>query len=364
MANSMSKVIVGLSGGVDSAVAALLLQQQGHAVMAVFMKNWDEDDEAGYCPAAADLADAREIAARLDIELATVSFSAEYWDRVFRHFLDEYAAGRTPSPDIICNREIKFRAFLDHALAVGADYIATGHYARIARTPAVRLLKGVDERKDQTYFLHTLTQAQLGRSLFPLGDLRKSEVRRLAREAGFPNHDKKDSTGICFIGERRFNAFLARYLPENPGEIRTLDGHVIGEHAGLMFYTIGQRQGLGIGGRHGSSGEPWYVIDKDVARNILVVAQGVDHPALFKRGLRASSLHWISGHAPSPPFACTARIRHQQPVQDCKIVSLAGPEGSVEFAQPQRAITAGQSVVFYNGDECLGGGIIEAAVEP
>jgi tRNA-uridine 2-sulfurtransferase len=360
----MSKVIVGLSGGVDSAVAALLLKQQGHAVAAVFMKNWDEDDDARYCPAAEDLADAREIAALLDIELTTVSFSAEYWNRVFRHFLDEYAAGRTPSPDIICNREIKFRAFLDHALAAGADYIATGHYARIARTPAVRLLKGRDERKDQTYFLHTLTQAQLSRSLFPLGDLRKSEVRRLAREAGFPNHDKKDSTGICFIGERRFNAFLARYLHKNPGEIRALDGSVVGEHAGLMFYTIGQRQGLGIGGRHGGSGEPWYVIDKDMARNILVVAQGVNHPALLRRGLRASSLHWISGQAPSPPFLCTARIRHQQPVQDCTLVRLAGQEGIVEFVQLQRAITAGQSVVFYNGDECLGGGIIEAALEP
>jgi len=361
----MNKVIVGLSGGVDSAVAALLLKQQGHAVAAVFMKNWDEDDDAGYCAAAADLADAREIAARLDIELATVSFSAEYWNRVFRHFLDEYAAGRTPSPDIICNREIKFRAFLDHALAAGADYIATGHYARIAaRAPAVRLLKGVDARKDQTYFLHTLTQAQLRRSLFPLGEFRKSEVRQLARDAGFPNHDKKDSTGICFIGERRFDAFLARYLQKNPGEIRALDGRVLGEHAGLMFYTIGQRQGLGIGGLHGGSGEPWYVIDKDMKDNILVVAQGVDHPALFKRGLRASSLHWISGQAPSPPFACTARIRHQQPVQSCTLVSLTAQEGSVEFAQPQRAITPGQSVVFYSGDECLGGGIIETALEP
>ena len=363
MANAMSKISVGLSGGVDSAVAALLLKEQGHAVAAVFMKNWDEDDEAGYCPAAADLADAREIAARLDIELTTVSFSAEYWNRVFAHFLDEYAAGRTPSPDIICNREIKFRAFLDHALAAGADFIATGHYARIARTPTVRLLQGLDVRKDQTYFLHTLTQAQLSRSLFPLGALEKSEVRRLARDAGFSNHGKKDSTGICFIGERRFDEFLARYLQKNPGETRTLDGEVIGEHVGLMFYTIGQRQGLGIGGRHGGSGEPWYVIDKDMANNILVVAQGVDHPALFRRGLRASRLHWISGQAPSPPFVCTARIRHQQSLQPCTLVSIAGHEGSVEFERPQRAITAGQSVVFYSGDECLGGGIIEAALE-
>jgi len=364
MAGVMSKVVVGLSGGVDSAVAALLLKQQGHAVSAVFMKNWDEDDEAGFCPAAADLADAREIATRLDIELTSVSFSAQYWNRVFRHFLDEYAAGRTPSPDIICNREIKFRAFLDYALDAGADYIATGHYARIARTPVVRLLKGLDVRKDQTYFLHTLTQAQLSRSLFPLGALEKSEVRRLARAAGFRNHGKKDSTGICFIGERRFDEFLARYLQKNPGEIRTLDGSVIGEHSGLMFYTIGQRQGLGIGGRHGGSGEPWDVIDKDLAHNILIVAQGVDHPALFKRGLRASRLHWISGQAPALPFACAARIRHQQPVQDCTLVNIKDQEAVVEFAQPQRAITAGQSVVFYSGDECLGGGIIEAALEP
>jgi tRNA-specific 2-thiouridylase len=359
----MSKVIIGLSGGVDSAVAALLLRQQGHAVAAVFMKNWDEDDEAGYCPAAADLADAREIAARLDIGLTTVSFSAEYWSRVFTHFLDEYAAGRTPSPDIICNREIKFRAFLDYALAEGADYIATGHYARIARTTSVRLLQGLDVRKDQTYFLHTLTQAQLSRSLFPLGEFKKAEVRRLARDAGFSNHGKKDSTGICFIGERRFDEFLARYLQKNPGEIRTADGEVIGEHAGLMFYTIGQRQGLGIGGRHGGSGEPWYVIDKDMEHNILVVAQGVDHPALYKRGLRASRLHWISGHAPSPPFVCTARIRHQQPLQPCTLASIAGQDGCVEFERPQRAISAGQSVVFYSGDECLGGGIIEAAMD-
>jgi len=360
----MSKVIVGLSGGVDSAVAALLLRQQGHAVTAVFMKNWDEDDDAGYCPAAADLADARDIAARLDIELESVSFSAEYWNRVFTHFLDEYAAGRTPSPDIVCNREIKFRAFLDHALAAGADYIATGHYARIAGTSAVHLLQGLDEHKDQTYFLHALTQAQLRRSLFPLGELRKSEVRRLARAAGFPNHDKKDSTGICFIGERRFDEFLARYLPKKTGEIMTLEGDVIGEHSGVMFYTIGQRQGLGIGGRHEGSGEPWYVIDKDMRHNVLVVAQGTDHPALLKRGLRASGLHWISGQAPTPPFVCSARIRHRQPLQACTLVSLAGREAGVVFAQPQRAVTPGQSVVFYSGEECLGGGIIEAALEP
>lgn len=358
-----SKVVVGLSGGVDSAVAALLLKRQGYAVAGVFMKNWDEDDTQDYCPAAADLADAREIAARLDIELSTVSFSAQYWNRVFRHFLDEYAAGRTPSPDIICNREIKFRAFLDHALAAGADHIATGHYARIERQPVLRLLKGVDVRKDQTYFLHTLDRAQLRRSLFPLGELAKPAVRRLAREAGLPVHAKKDSTGICFIGERRFSEFLARYLQKNPGEIHTLDGSVIGEHAGLMFYTIGQRHGLGIGGRHGGSGEPWYVVDKDPACNILVVAQGGEHPALYRRGLRAGQLHWIAGQAPVPPFHCGARIRHQQPVQACTVLTITGREAVVEFASPQRAITPGQSVVFYAGEECLGGGIIETPLQ-
>ena len=359
----MSKIVVGLSGGVDSAVAALLLKQQGHEVTGVFMKNWDEDDDKDYCPAEQDLADARNVAARLDIELHTVSFSAEYWNRVFSHFLNECQAGRTPSPDIICNREIKFSAFLDHATEMGAEFIATGHYARIEKQPVVRLLKGIDELKDQTYFLHTLTRDQLARSLFPLGVFEKSEVRRLARENGFENHDKKDSTGICFIGERRFSVFLAQYLEKNPGEIRSLDDEIIGNHDGLMFYTIGQRQGLGIGGRRQASGEPWYVIDKEIDRNILRVAQGVNHPALFKPGLRASQLHWIATQPPKLPFRCTARIRHQQPMQQCTITSGIDTECRVLFKMPQRAITPGQSIVFYDNDECLGGGIIEATVE-
>ena len=358
----MSKVIVGLSGGVDSAVAALLLKQQGHDVAAVFMKNWDEDDEAGYCPAEEDLADARAIANHLGIKLHTVSFSGEYWSRVFAHFLDECQAGRTPSPDIICNREIKFRAFLDYATELGADLIATGHYARIEKTPFVRLLKGVDVRKDQTYFLHTLTREQLQRSLFPLGALTKTAVRELARNEGFRNHAKKDSTGICFIGERRFSEFLARYLKKNPGDIRSLDGEFIGEHDGLMFYTIGQRQGLGIGGRRGSSGEPWYVINKDMDNNVLTVAQGVNHPALFSPGLRARQLHWISGAPVASPCECTARIRHQQSMQACTLVIPDEQECLVSFREPQRAVTPGQSVVFYQGEECLGGAIIEAAV--
>ena len=359
----MSKVMVGLSGGVDSAVAALLLQQQGHDVAAVFMKNWDEDDTADYCPAAQDLDDARAVAERLDIELQTVSFSSEYWDRVFRQFLDEYQAGRTPSPDIICNREIKFRAFLDYATGLGADCIATGHYARISKSPAVQLLRGVDEKKDQTYFLHTLTREQLTRSLFPLGTLAKHEVREIARDAGFTNHAKKDSTGICFIGERRFSEFLAHYLQKNPGEIRTLEGQVIGAHDGLMFYTIGQRQGLGIGGRSDASGEPWYVVAKDTGCNVLYVAQGVNHPALFKPGLRASQLHWIAGAPPPMPFACEARIRHQQALQPCTLEQAGMDDCFVRFLEPQRAITPGQSVVCYQGDVCLGGGIIEAAIE-
>ncbi|MGB5180171.1 MAG: tRNA 2-thiouridine(34) synthase MnmA [Gammaproteobacteria bacterium] len=358
----MSNIIVGLSGGVDSAVAALLLKQQGHEVAAVFMKNWDEDDEKDYCPAAQDLADARAIAGQLDIELHTVSFSAEYWNRVFAHFLAEYAAGRTPSPDIICNREIKFRAFLDYATGLGADFIATGHYARIEKSPEVRLLKAVDTDKDQTYFLHTLDQVQLARSLFPLGGLTKQAVRELARQTGFAVHAKKDSTGICFIGERRFSAFLAEYLKKNPGEIRTLDDEVIGQHEGLMFYTIGQRQGLGIGGRRNASAEPWYVTGKELEHNILRVAQGVNHPALFSRSLLASRLHWITGAAPGRSFECSARIRHQQPLQDCT-VTVTGTRGcSVRFNVPQRAITPGQSVVFYRGDECLGGAVIDAAI--
>jgi len=359
----MSKVVVGLSGGVDSAVAAKLLLEAGHHVSAVFMKNWDEDDDADYCPAAQDLADARTIAAQLGIELQTVSFSAEYWNRVFAFFLEECAAGRTPSPDIICNREIKFRAFLDHALRLGAHLIATGHYARIEKEPVVRLLKGVDESKDQTYFLHTLDRNQLARSLFPLGGLYKQEVRRMARAAGFANHAKKDSTGICFIGERRFSAFLARYLAGTPGDIRTLDGQTIGQHRGLVFYTIGQRQGLGIGGLKQSTGEPWYVAGKDMDANVLYVVQGTSHPALFKPGLLASHVHWIAGAAPAAGFECTARIRHQQPVQACTVTSDDAAGVCVAFAEPQRAIAPGQSVVFYAGDECLGGAIIEHALD-
>ncbi len=355
----MADIIVGLSGGVDSAVAALLLLEQGHRVRGLFMKNWDEDDEDGHCPAAQDLEDARQVAGRLDIELLTASFSAEYWNRVFAHFLDEYAAGRTPSPDIVCNREIKFRAFLDHAHTLGADRIATGHYARIEYRPAVRLLCGVDPDKDQSYFLHTLDQEQLGQSIFPLGGMLKHEVRKRAREAKFAVADKKDSTGICFIGERRFDAFLSRYLAKQPGEIRTPDGRRVGAHQGLMFYTIGQRHGLGIGGNRESSGEPWYVCAKDTQSNTLYVVQGRHHPALYAPGLAASQLHWIPGQPPAAAYCCQARIRYRQPLQDCVLVTGTDGHCEVTFDHPQRAIAPGQSVVFYHADECLGGAVIE-----
>jgi tRNA-specific 2-thiouridylase len=358
----VSNIIVGLSGGVDSAVAALLLKQQGHTVSAVFMKNWDEDDEQDYCPVEEDLADARAIAEKLEIELHTVSFSAQYWNRVFAHFLREIEAGRTPSPDIICNREIKFSAFLDYAIELGADFIATGHYARTEQTPSVRLLKGLDNRKDQTYFLHTLSREQLAKSLFPLGEYAKTEVRKIAEAEGFGNYAKKDSTGICFIGERRFSEFLSRYVKKNPGEIRTLDNRLLGQHDGLMFYTIGQRQGLGIGGRSDSSGKPWYVVDKDMENNVLKVAQGVTHPALFSSALHASELYWISGEDIISPCRCTARIRHQQPVQACSMTVQPGRLCTVRFDTPQRAVTPGQSIVFYHEDECLGGAIIEEAI--
>jgi tRNA-specific 2-thiouridylase len=358
----MSRIMVGLSGGVDSAVAALLLRRAGHQLTAVFMKNWDDDDDQACCPARQDLQDARGVCERLEIGLQTVSFSAEYWNRVFRHFLDEYQAGRTPNPDILCNQEIKFRAFLDYALAHGADAIATGHYVRVARDGATRLLRAVDGRKDQTYFLHTLNQSQLERSLFPIGHLEKTVVRELALQAGFRNHDKKDSTGICFIGERKFRDFLERYLARQPGEIRTLDDEIIGRHQGLMFYTIGQREGLGIGGKKGSAGDPWYVADKDPGRNILRVVQGVNHPALFKRRLRTGRLHWIAGSAPALPLRCTARIRYRQPDRPCLVTPGPHATGFVEFSEPQRAVTPGQSVVFYDGETCLGGGVIEKAL--
>ncbi|MCP5159124.1 MAG: tRNA 2-thiouridine(34) synthase MnmA [Gammaproteobacteria bacterium] len=358
---SRTRIVVGLSGGVDSSVAALLLVEQGHEVHGVFMKNWEESFAAGYCAAAEDLDDAQAVCAALNIPLHTVNFTAEYQERVFRYFLEEYRRGRTPNPDILCNTEIKFRAFLDHARRLGADAIATGHYVRrIQRNDRQYLLKGRDHSKDQSYFLYGLDQHQLASARFPVGDLLKSQVRERAAAAGLVTHAKKDSTGICFIGERRFREFLNRYLPVQPGPIHTVDGQSIGEHAGLMFHTIGQRQGLRIGGQRAGNGEPWYVAGKDLERNILIVAQGRQHPALFHRRLYASQLHWIAGESPSQSLAgCTAKIRYRQPDQICLLEALEGDRAEVHFAEPQRAITPGQSVVFYRGDECLGGGIIE-----
>ncbi len=350
------KVIVGLSGGVDSAVAALLLKQQGHEVSGLFMKNWEEDDSAGRCAAEEDLKVVRAVCAVLDIALRTVNFSAEYWERVFSYFLAEHRAGRTPNPDVLCNKEIKFRAFLDHALDLGADRIATGHYARIDRADGtLRLLKGADGNKDQSYFLYALDQQALSRTLFPVGQLHKSTVREIARAAGLPNHARRDSTGICFIGERDFRDFLKRYLPSQPGEIRTLEGRHLGRHEGIMYYTLGQRHGLGIGG----PGEAWYVVDKDVANKLLYVVQGEDHPALYARGLIAAGLHWVAGRAPALPLRCAAKVRYRQSDQPGIVAGLDDQRVRVRFDAAQRAVTPGQSVVFYQDQICLGGGVIE-----
>ena len=360
-----ARVIVGLSGGVDSSVAALLLLEQGYRVEGLFMKNWEEDDTAEYCSAAEDLADAQAVAEVLGIPLHTVNFSTEYWDRVFAYFLDEYRAGRTPNPDVLCNREIKFRAFLDYAMErLDATRIATGHYASLTHDYGVcRLMRSADEDKDQTYFLYMLQQSQLRHALFPLGGLRKQRVREIAAEAGFPNHRKKDSTGICFIGERKFRDFLQHYLPARPGEIVDPEGRVVGHHQGLMYYTLGQRQGLGIGGRQDGEEAPWYVVGKEMAENRLIAAQGHDHPLLLHRALIAAQLHWVAGQAPAMPLACTARIRHRQPLQVCGIEDAGNGQCRVVFEQPQRAITPGQSIVLYRDRECLGGGIIESAYD-
>ena len=358
------KVMLGISGGVDSSVAALLLQQAGHEVEGLFMQNWEEDERSGPCTTDADRKDAVAVCGRLGIPFHARNFAAEYWDGVFEHFLAEYRVGRTPNPDVLCNREIMFKTFLDEAHALGAEKIATGHYARVDfHEGRYRLLRAVDAAKDQSYFLHALGQQQLGATLFPLGEIEKPRVRELAREAALPTHAKKDSTGICFIGERDFRSFLAQYIPARSGEMRTPTGELIGEHQGVMYYTLGQRNGLGIGGRHGASGEAWYVVGKDVAANVLYVAQGGENHWLYSRRLLTETPSWVAGTAPSDHFRCTARTRYRQSDQAC-VVSVRDDGLEVCFDEPQRAVTPGQSVVLYDGDACLGGAVIAATDAP
>ncbi len=356
------RVVVGMSGGVDSSVTALLLKQQGYDVVGLFMKNWEDDDDGEYCSSRKDLIDAVSVADNIGIPIEAVNFSKEYKERVFSAFLSEYQAGRTPNPDILCNAEIKFKAFLDHAIALGADTIATGHYAKVQEVDGLyQLLKASDQGKDQSYFLHRLNQSQLGRAMFPLGDMKKTEVRRIAEQHGLCNFAKKDSTGICFIGERPFREFLSRYLQGTKGEMRTPEGRLVGRHVGLSFYTIGQRQGLGIGGDKDSSGEPWFVAGKDMENNRLTVVQGHDHPLLLTKNLSALDAHWISGSAPKVDHPYAAKTRYRQADATCRIAHISGAQCLVSFDEPQWAVTPGQSVVFYDGEVCLGGAVIEAA---
>ncbi len=353
------RVIVGMSGGVDSSVAAQCLIEQGYQVEGLFMKNWEQDDDKDYCAAADDLKDAQQVCDKLGIKLHSVNFSDQYWDRVFENFLAEYSAGRTPNPDILCNKEIKFRAFLDYALQLGASFIATGHYVQRGESKGkYQLLKGRDDNKDQSYFLYTLNQQQLKHSLFPVGDIKKPEVRNIAEKSGFITHNKKDSTGICFIGERKFKDFLQRFIPAQPGDIKTLHGQIVGRHNGLMYYTLGQRKGLGIGGVKNATEEPWFSVKKDLENNVLYVAQGEDS-ALYHTHLNASQLCWVSGSAPQLPYHCKAKVRYRQADQQCVIESIEDGSAKVSFETAQRAITPGQSIVFYDDNICLGGGIID-----
>ncbi len=362
--NSQTKVIVGMSGGVDSSVSAYLLKQQGYQVEGLFMKNWEEDDNDEYCAAAEDLADAQAVAESLGIELHTINFAAEYWDNVFEYFLAEYKAGRTPNPDIMCNKEIKFKAFLEFAAEdLGADYIATGHYVRREKRDGKwQLIRGLDGNKDQSYFLYTLGEQHVAKTLFPVGDIEKPKVREIAEQQGLITHDKKDSTGICFIGERKFKDFLARYLPAQPGIIETAEGEAIGEHEGLMYHTLGQRKGLHIGGMKEFGDAPWYVVDKDVTRNVLIVGQGADHPRLYSNGLIANQLHWVDRQGPSEPVRCVVKTRYRQQDIACTLTPQENGTVSVQFDEPQKAVTPGQSAVFYQDDCCLGGGIIESYI--
>lgn len=359
-----AKVIVGMSGGVDSSVAAWLLKEQGYEVEGLFMKNWEQDDTDEFCPAAQDLADAQSVCNQLNIPLHTVNFSDEYWDRVFTHFLSEYEQGRTPNPDVLCNKEIKFNAFLNHAIALGAEFIATGHYAKNKISGNVgHLYKAKDRDKDQTYFLHAVDPAALAKTLFPIGDYTKPEIRAFAQQLGLVTQAKKDSTGICFIGEKRFKTFLKEFILARPGEIKNMDGTVLGKHDGLMFYTLGQRQGLGIGGMHNASEDPWYVVDKEVATNTLYVAQGSQHPMLYAQGLICGPIHWLSEECKDNlPLTCYAKTRYRQLEQGCMISPEDGNQHYVMFSSPQRAVTPGQYVVFYDKNQCLGGATIEQII--
>ncbi|MCR3755326.1 MAG: tRNA-specific 2-thiouridylase [Sodalis sp. Psp] len=359
--NTQQKVIIGMSGGVDSSVSAWLLQQQGYHVEGLFMKNWEEDDNEEYCTVASDLADAQAVCDKLGITLHTVNFAAEYWDNVFQVFLAEYQAGRTPNPDVLCNREIKFKAFLEFASEeLGGNYIATGHYVRRADVDGKsRLLRGVDDNKDQSYFLYALGHRQIARCLFPVGKLVKSEVRRIAAQLDLATAAKKDSTGICFIGKRKFHDFLGRYLPTQPGEIIAVDGQKVGHHQGLMYYTLGQRKGLGIGGIRNGSADPWYVVDKDLAKNQLVIAQGHEHPRLMSTGLIAGQLYWVDREPLVAPLRCTVKNRYRQLDIDCLVTPQSDERLQVTFGHPVAAVTPGQSAVFYMAERCLGGGVIE-----
>jgi len=354
-----TRVVIGMSGGVDSSVAALLLKEQGYDVIGVFMKNWDEEDENGVCPAEEDYEDVRRVCAQMGIPYYIVNFEKQYWNRVFTYFLDEYKAGRTPNPDVMCNKEIKFKEFLNHALKLDADYLATGHYAQVEESAGeYKLIKGVDNNKDQSYFLCMLNQQQLAKTIFPLGHLEKSKVREIAKEAGLATAEKKDSTGVCFIGERDFKEFLTNYIPAQQGEIRNRKGEVLGKHDGVMYYTIGQRRGLGISGH-----EPYFVIDKDAKQNILYVGQGAEHELLFSYGLIALEPHWISGKEPDFPLKCKAKFRYRQPDQDIIVHKTSTGQLLISCTQKQRAITPGQFAVFYQDDICLGGAVIDEPIK-
>ncbi|WP_043283554.1 tRNA 2-thiouridine(34) synthase MnmA [Paraburkholderia oxyphila] len=370
---SKRKVVVGMSGGVDSSVTAWLLKEQGFDVVGLFMKNWEDDDDGEYCSTRQDWIDVVSVADLIGIDVEAVNFAAEYKDRVFAEFLREYSAGRTPNPDVLCNAEIKFKAFLDHAMSLGAETIATGHYARVRQNPErngrFELLKALDQTKDQSYFLHRLNQAQLSKTMFPLGEIPKTKVREIAAQIGLPNAKKKDSTGICFIGERPFRDFLNRYLPTRPGPMMTPEGKVVGEHIGLAFYTFGQRKGIGLGGSKDGSGDPWFVAGKDMATNTLYVVQGHDHPWLLSHELRAGNVSWVAGEPPADGHACGAKTRYRQADAPCSFrTAPSGVDGvdggsgqfALHFPAAQWAVTPGQSAVLYDGDVCLGGGIIES----